>query len=127
MERKKAAMLRPALAAVAYRRLCVILLSGYRGINWLIARQVLQCVLTGHVWPLSGFTPGPPPSPLSPVTHTHTHYHTHTLSADSSANQATQSAIPASSKSRMSFPPGIKSQSKSGASERGGGEEEKTA
>lgn len=54
----------------------------------------------------------PPPYLLSPVTHTHT------LSTDSSANQATPSAIPASSKSRMSFPPGIKSQSKTGASER---------
>lgn len=122
---EKAAMLRPALAGVAYRRLCVTLLGVYWGINRLIPWPVLQCVLAGHVWHSRH-----PPSTLSPATHTHyltQHTITHTLSTDSSATQATSSAIPAFSKSRMSFPPGIKSQSKSGASERGGGEEERTA
>lgn len=119
MERKRAAMLRPGPATVAYRRLCVTLLSLYWGINRLIPWQVLQYVLTGHVWPRSGLAAGP----LPPLSHTHTNTH----STDSSANQATPSAIPASSKSRMSFPPGIKSQAKTGASERGGGEEERTA
>lgn len=72
-----------------------------------------------------------PQWPLSasrwPNFYTQTHTPTHTISTDSNANQEAQSSIPASSKSRMSFPPGIKSQSKSGASERGGGEEERTA
>lgn len=56
-----------------------------------------------------------------------THTHIYTPSTDSSTNQTTQSPTPASPKSRMSFPPGIKSQAKSGASEQGGGEEERTA
>ena len=72
---KKAAMLRPALAIVAYRRLCVTLLSGYWSINCLIPWQVLQYVLTGHVCPRCGVTPGPPP--LCPRSHTHTNYQIH--------------------------------------------------
>lgn len=72
---KKAAMLRPVLVTAAYRRLRVTLLGRHQGINQLIPWQVLQCILTGHVWPVSGFTPGTLP-PLS-----HTHYHTHTLAA----------------------------------------------
>lgn len=115
--------MRPALATVAYRRLCVTLVSVYWGVNRLIPWQVLQYALTGHFWPPSGFTPGP----RLPSVPCHTHTHTHTLRpTDSSANQATLSAIPAS-KSRMSFPPGIKSQSNTRVSERGGGEEERTA
>lgn len=59
-EEKKAAVLRPAVDTVAYQRLCVTLLSVCRGVERLIPRQVLQYVLTGHVWPPSGFAPGPP-------------------------------------------------------------------
>lgn len=68
----EAAMLKPALAIVAYRRLCVTLLSVYCGISRLICRQVLQYALTGHVWPPSGLVPGPLPN-LCLLPHTHTH------------------------------------------------------
>ena len=124
-------MLRPDRATVAYRRLCVTLLSVYWGINRLIPWQVLRYALTGHVRPPSGFGPGPLSilCPLSPATYTHTHTHTHTQTAShwqphQSGNTKCYSCL---LKSRMSFPPGIKSQSKNGASERGGGEEERTA
>ena len=81
-------MLRPDWATVAYRRLCVTLLSVYWGINRVIPWQVLQYALTGHVRPPSGFGPGLLSilCPLSPATHKHTythtytHTHTHTLS-----------------------------------------------
>ena len=68
-------------------------------------------------------------SVLCPLPHTHTHTHTHTQTAShwqphQSGNTKCYSCL---LKSRMSFPPGIKSQSKNGASERGGGEEERTA
>lgn len=76
---EKAAMLRPALAGVAYRRLCVTLLGVYWGINRLIPWPVLQCVLAGHVWHSRH-----PPSTLSPATHTHTISH-NTLSNTHSA------------------------------------------
>lgn len=62
---KKAAVLRPAPATVAYRRLWITLLGA---IDQLIPWQVFQCtVLTGHLWPPSGFALGPP--------HTHTYTH----------------------------------------------------
>lgn len=58
----------------------------------------------------------PHPAPHSPP---------HKISADGSTNQPTQRTIRAASKSRMSFTPGIGGQSKSGASERSGREEER--